>query len=79
MIDFESIIPDEMLAAYIDGNANSFESLKIDSSMSASSDLSELIDIVNDIKGLDLESLPIENLDIELSNLNIEELNRKIK
>lgn len=79
MIDFESIIPDEMLAAYIDGNANSFESLKIDSSLSASSDLSELIDIVNDIKGLDLESLPIENLDIELPKQYIEELNRKIK
>lgn len=79
MIDFESIIPDEMLAAYIDGNANSFESLKIDSSLSASPDLSELIDIVNDIKGLDLKSLPLENLDVELSNLNIEELNRKIK
>ena len=79
MIDFESIIPDEMLAAYIDGNANNFESLKIDSSLSASPDLLEVVDIVSDIKGLDLESLPIEDIDVELSNLNLEELNRKIK
>ena len=79
MIDFESIIPDEMLAAYIDGNANSFESLKIYSSLSASSNLSEVIDIVNDIRDINLDSLPIENLDIELPNLNIEELKHKIK
>lgn len=79
MIDFESIIPDEMLAAYIDGNANSFESLKIDSSLSASSDLSELIDIVKDINELDLESLPIEDIDVEISSLDLENLNRKIK
>jgi len=79
MIDFECIIPDEMLATYIDGKADSFESLKIDSSLSASPDLAEVIDIANDIKYLDLESLPIENIDVDLSCLNLEELNHKIK
>ena len=79
MIDFESIISDEMLAAYIDGNANSFDSLKIDSSLSAFPDLSEVIDIVNDINELDLESLPIEDIDVEISSLDLENLNRKIK
>lgn len=79
MIDFDSIISDEMLAAYIDGNANSFEALKIDSSLSASPNLSEVIDIVNDIKEIDLDSLRMEDMGVELSNINIEELNRKIK
>lgn len=79
MIDFESIIPDEMLAAYIDGNANSFESLKIDSYLPTSSNLSEVIDIVSDIKNLDIESLPIDIIDVEFSSLNLDKKNQKIK
>lgn len=77
MIDFENIISDETLAAYIDGNANSFDSLKIDSSLPVSSNLSEVMDIVSDIKCLDLESLPIENVKVELSTFD--EFNNKIK
>lgn len=45
MIDLLNTISDESLAAYIDGNANNFECLKIDTSLPVSSNLSEVIDI----------------------------------
>ena len=74
MIDLLNTISDESLAAYIDGNANNFET-----SLPVSSNLSEVIDIVNDIKGFGVESLPIEDIRAELSNLNFNELNNKIR
>ena len=54
MIDFNDLISDETLAAYIDGNSNGFESMKIDSYLSESTNLSEIIDIIDDIKVADL-------------------------
>lgn len=79
MIDFNDLISDETLAAYIDGNVNGFESMKIDSYLSESTNLSEIIDIINDIKVADLESLPIDNHCVELLTNDIKELNNKIK
>lgn len=52
MIDFNELISDESLAAFIDGTANSFESMKIASALPASESLSEVIDIVNSSKEL---------------------------
>ena len=51
MIDFNAFnanIPDEMLAAYIDGNTTESENLLIESSKSEDPMLSEVVDIVND-------------------------------
>lgn len=51
MIDFlkqNDDITDEMLAAYIDGNATEYEKLLIDQSLTDNELLSETIDIVND-------------------------------
>lgn len=79
MIDLLNTISDESLAAYIDGNANNFECLKIDTFLSVSSNLSEIIDIVNDIKGFGVESLPLEDIKTELSTLYFNDLNNKIK
>lgn len=79
MIDFNDLISDETLAAYIDGNSNGFESMKIDSYLSESTNLSEIIDIIDDIKVADLESLPIDNNCVELLTNDIKELNNKIK
>ena len=55
MIDFNNInenITDEMLAAYIDGNANENEKSLIESSLSEDPMLSEIVDIANDSKYL---------------------------
>ena len=79
MIHFNDLISDETLAAYIDGNSNGFESMKIDSYLSESTNLSEIIDIIDDIKVADLESLPIDNNCVELLTNDIKELNNKIK
>lgn len=49
MIDWNDNISDEMLAAYLDGNANMEECSLIQSQMESDSMLSEVIDIVNDI------------------------------
>ena len=54
MIDWNDNISDEMLAAYIDGNANMEECSLIQSQMGSDSMLSEVIDIVNDINHLGL-------------------------
>lgn len=79
MIDLLDTISDESLAAYIDGNANNFERIKIDTFLPASSNLSEVIDIVNDINCLNVESLTFEDVGIEFPNLNFNELNNKIR
>ena len=54
MIDWNDNISDEMLAAYIDGNANMEECSLIQDQMGSDSMLSEVIDIVNDINHLGL-------------------------
>lgn len=54
MIDWNDNISDEMLAAYLDGNANMEESSLIQNQMGSDSMLSEVIDIVNDINHLGL-------------------------
>ena len=54
MIDWNDNISDEMLAAYLDGNANIEECSLIQSQMGSDSMLSEVIDIVNDIDHLGL-------------------------
>lgn len=56
MIDFNNFnenISDEMLAAYIDGNATESEKLLIENALSGDSMLSEAIDIANDANSLD--------------------------
>ena len=54
MIDWNDNISDEMLAAYLDGNANMEECSLIQNQMDSDSMLSEVIDIVNDINQLGL-------------------------
>ena len=54
MIDWNDNISDEMLAAYLDSNANMEECSLIQSQMGSDSMLSEVIDIVNDINHLGL-------------------------
>lgn len=54
MIDWNDNISDEMLAAYLDGNANIEECSLIQNQMGSDSMLSEVIDIVNDIYHLGL-------------------------
>ena len=54
MIDWNDNISDEMLAAYLDGNANMEEYSLIQNQMGSDSMLSEVIDIVNDINHLGL-------------------------
>ena len=54
MIDWNDNISDEMLAAYLDGNANMEECSLIQSQMCSDSMLSEVIDIANDIDYLGL-------------------------
>lgn len=54
MIDWNDNISDEMLAAYLDGNANMEECSLIQNQMGSDSMLSEVIDIVNDIDHLGL-------------------------
>ena len=54
MIDWNDNISDEMLAAYLDGNASMEECSLIQDQMGSDSMLSEVIDIVNDINHLGL-------------------------
>ena len=67
MIDWNDNISDEMLAAYIDGNANMDECSLIQDQMGSDSMLSEVIDIVNDINHLGLtmgnDNLIINSMD----------------
>ena len=61
MIDWNDNISDEVLAAYLDGNANMEECSLIQSQMGSDSMLSEVIDIINDINHLGL-TMGNENL-----------------
>ena len=80
MISFFDTISDESLAAYIDGASNSFGNIKIKSMLPDSSDLSEIIDIVNDIKTLDVDSFPFEKKEFEeLDIMTIEKIHKSIK
>ena len=80
MISFFDTISDESLAAYIDGASNSFENIKIKSMLPDSSDLSEIIDIVNDIKTLDVDSFPFEKKEFEeLDIMTIAKIHKSIK
>ncbi len=54
MIDWNDNISDEMLAAYLDGNANTEECSLIQTQVGNDSMLSEVIDIVNDINHIEL-------------------------
>lgn len=67
MIDWNDNISDEMLAAYLDGNANMEECSLIQDQMGSDSMLSEVIDIVNDINHLGLtmgnDNLIINSMD----------------
>lgn len=79
MIDFSEMISDKSLSAFIDGNASPFESMKIESSISSSGKLSEVMDIVNSSKELDdfseftndFESLDINELIEKINNTKI--------
>ena len=56
MIDFLKFnddISDEMLAAYIDGNATDEESVLIEDALSSNEMLSEVADVLNDFKSYD--------------------------
>ena len=70
MIDWNDNISDEMLAAYLDGNANMEECSLIQSQMGSDSMLSEVIDIVNDINHLGL-TMGNDNLIINSMDGNI--------
>lgn len=59
MIDFlkfDDNIPDEMLAAYIDGNATEEEISLIENSIGSDEMLSEVVDVVNDINSFENEN-----------------------
>ena len=71
MIDWNDNISDEMLAAYLDGNANMEECSLIQNQMGSDSMLSEVIDIVNDINLLGL-TLGNDNLIINPMDNNID-------
>ena len=71
MIDWNDNISDEMLAAYIDGNANMEECSLIQSQMGSDSMLSEVIDIVNDINHLGL-TMDNENLIMNPMDTNMD-------
>lgn len=80
MIDLLDAISDESIAAYIDGVSNSFENIKIESMLPNSTELSEIIDIANDIKAFDTESFPLEeNKFGDFDILTIEKLNKNVK
>lgn len=67
MIDWNDNISDEILAAYLDGNANMEECSLVQSQIGCDSMLSEVIDIVNDINHLGLtmgnDNLIINSMD----------------
>lgn len=71
MIDWNDNISDEMLAAYLDGNANMEECSLIQSQMGSDSILSEVIDIVNDINHLGL-TMDNDNLIMNPMDNNID-------
>ena len=71
MIDWNDNISDEMLAAYLDGNANMEERSLIQSQMDSDSMLSEVIDIVNDINHLGL-TMDNENLIMNPMDTNMD-------
>lgn len=71
MIDWNDNISDEMLAAYLDGNANMEERSLIQIQMDSDSMLSEVIDIVNDINHLGL-TLGNENLIMNPMDTNMD-------
>lgn len=80
MIDLLDAISDESLSAYIDGASNSFENIKIESMLPNSSELSEIIDIANDLKTFDIESFPLEENEFgDFDILTIEKLNKNVK
>ena len=65
MIDFlkyNDNISDEMLAAYIDGNATEEENSLIEDSISSDEMLSEAIDIINDLNSFENENSNLEFL-----------------
>lgn len=71
MIDWNDNISDEMLAAYLDGNANMEECSLIQNQMGSDSMLSEVIDIVNDINHLGL-TMGNDNLIMNLMDANMD-------
>lgn len=80
MIDFNELISDESLAAYIDGVANSFESMQIDAALPTSEVLSEAYDIANSAHEIGDFS---DFVDAGIDSINIAEViekyNNKIK
>ena len=71
MIDWNDNISDEMLAAYLDGNASMEECSLIQNQMGSDSMLSEVIDIVNDINHLGL-TMDNENLIMNPMDTNMD-------
>ena len=71
MIDWNDNISDEMLAAYLDGNANMEECSLIQNQIGGDSMLSEVIDIVNDINHLGL-TMANDNLIMNPMDNNID-------
>ena len=62
MIDWNDNISDEMLAAYLDGNATQMEAALIADSMRQDDLLSEAIDIVSDTMNMDNDLLSSTDL-----------------
>ena len=67
MINWNDNISDEMLAAYLDGNASLEECSLIQNQMGSDSMLSEVIDIVNDINHL---GLTMANDNLVMNSMN---------
>lgn len=80
MIDFNELISDESLAAYIDGGTNSFESMQINTALPSSDMLSEAYDIAKSAHEIGDFS---DFVDIGIDSISvvevIEKLNNKIK
>lgn len=75
MIDFNELISDESFAAYVDGIANSFESIQINSALSSSDLLSEAYDVTKSAQEVgDLSDFA----DVGLGNVSIAEIIERI-
>lgn len=64
MIDFMDVgenISDEILAAYIDGNATPEESRIIENAINSDGMLSEIVDVANDIKYNEIDNWNIDD------------------
>ena len=69
MIDWNDNISDEILAAYLDGNADAEETLLVESLLGNDPMISEVIDIVNDMNNL---GLSMDNSNLVTNQMGID-------